>query len=374
VVGAGIGGLACAVALRRVGWRVLVVERGLELAEVGAGLSLWSNALSALDALGLSDVRARGTLQASGGVRTWRGRALQRSSGARLQQQAGVEVLVVHRAELQRRLRAELPDDAVALGVEVSAVEQRGDGIRLSCGRGQSYDADVVVGADGVHSAVRRLVLPNAAGPRYAGFTAWRGITGVSLAVAPEPGVWWGPGSEVGAVPLVDGRWYWFATANLPGGTRYADQHAELGRRFAGWDRGVRALLDATPPAAVLHHDLLELPALPTYVVGRVALLGDAAHAMTPNLGQGACQALEDAVVLAACLREHAPVEGLRRYDAQRRPRTQQVARASRQLGRLVQTENPVLRVARDELVRLTPERLALAGVQRATAWTPPSL
>jgi 2-polyprenyl-6-methoxyphenol hydroxylase-like FAD-dependent oxidoreductase len=99
VVGAGIGGLACAVALRRVGWRVLVVERAPELTEVGAGLSLWSNAL---DALGLSDVRTRGTLQASGGLRTSRGRLLQRSSGARLQQQAGVDVLVVHRAELQR--------------------------------------------------------------------------------------------------------------------------------------------------------------------------------------------------------------------------------------------------------------------------------
>ena len=373
VVGAGIGGLACAVALRRVGWQVRLVERAPELTEVGAGLSLWSNALSALDALGLPDVRGSGTLQASGGLRDQRGRSLQRSSGARLQQQSGVEVLVVHRADLQRRLRAELPDDAVVLGVEVTAAEQRGDRVRLS-GAGSTYDADVVVAADGVHSRVRALVLPGAPAPRYTGTTAWRGITAGPLAEPPEPGVWWGPGSEVGAVPLVDGRWYWFATADLPAGTRYADDGVELRRRFAGWDPAVRRLVDATPPGAVLHHDLLELPALPSYAAGRVALLGDAAHAMTPNLGQGACQALEDAVVLAACVRDAGPVEGLRRYDAERRPRTQQVAKASRRFGRLVQTDSRVLGAARNALVRLTPERVALAGVRRTTSWTPPVL
>ncbi|MDP9497202.1 MAG: FAD-dependent monooxygenase [Actinomycetota bacterium] len=183
--------------------------------------------------------------------------------------------------------------------------------------------------------------------------------------------MWWGPGAEVGAVPLVDGRWYWFATANLPPGTRYPDEHAEVRRRVSDWPAPVRTLVDATPPDAVLHHDLLELPPLRTYVTGRVALLGDAAHAMTPNLGQGACLALEDAVELAACLREGG---GLPAYDRRRRPRTQRLARASRRLGRLVQREGRVATAVRDGVVRLVPPRVTMASLRRTTAWRAPAL
>lgn len=173
VVGGGIGGLAAAVALRRVGIPALVLERAPELTEVGAGLSLWSNALAALDALGLPDVRAAGTLQASGGLRTWRGRVLTASSGAALEQHAGVQVLVVHRAHLQQRLRAALPDDAVVLGAEVFAVDAGSGAVRYRTAEGERVlPASVVVAADGVHSLVRRLVQPDAPEPVYAGFTA----------------------------------------------------------------------------------------------------------------------------------------------------------------------------------------------------------
>lgn len=158
---------------------------------------------------------------------------------------------------------------------------------------------------------------------------------------------------------------------------RFDDPLGELRRRFCAWHEPIRALLDATDPGAVLHHDVNELRTpLPSYAVGSVALLGDAAHAMTPNLGQGACQALEDAVTLAAALGSELTVEAaLARYDAERRPRSQAVARAARQAGRMgQQLAHPLPVALRNTAMRLTPSRVAVRMILRHHDWIPPSL
>jgi 2-polyprenyl-6-methoxyphenol hydroxylase-like FAD-dependent oxidoreductase len=186
------------------------------------------------------------------------------------------------------------------------------------------------------------------------------------LAVA----ITWDRGAEFGIVPLVDGRAYWFAAVNAAPGGPAGDEKALVQARFGNWHDPIPALIAAT--GTVLRDDLacLDEP-LPTYVIGRVALLGDAAHAMTPNLGQGANQALEDAVVLAAVASRP---EGLAVYDAQRRPRSQQVAKASRMIGRFgQQLENPIAVAARNTVMRLTPPRLALRSMSRYTGWQPPA-
>jgi 2-polyprenyl-6-methoxyphenol hydroxylase-like FAD-dependent oxidoreductase len=174
-----------------------------------------------------------------------------------------------------------------------------------------------------------------------------------------------------------DGRAEWHAVLTLPARTRFTDPLAELRRRFHNWHEPIPALLDATRPDAVLHHDVNELRTpLPTFVAGRIVLLGDAAHAMTPNLGQGACQALEDAVTLAAALATEATVDAaLTRYDTERRPRSQSVARAARQAGRMGhQLSNPLAVALRNTAMRLTPSRTAVEMILRHHAWTPPRL
>ena len=162
-------------------------------------------------------------------------------------------------------------------------------------------------------------------------------------------------------------RVYWFAVANTPAGVRYRDEHAEVRRRFGSWHDPIPALIAATPPDQVLHHDVFELAQPPpSYVSGRVVLLGDAAHAMTSDLGQGACQALEDAAVLCMALAAQAHVpDALARYDEQRRPRAQAVAEASRRMGQRKLTERRLALLRRNAMMRVMPPHAGQRGVAR---------
>jgi 2-polyprenyl-6-methoxyphenol hydroxylase-like FAD-dependent oxidoreductase len=371
VIGAGIGGLAAAIGLRRTGWRVTVLERVPAFRPVGAGLVLQANGLRCLDALGLgAAVRVRGRDDVSGGSRRSDGRWLSRIEAGEMGRLLGTSAIGIHRAALHEILLGALPDDAVLTGVDVDAVTADGDVSWRGPAGAVRMKADLVVGADGINSTVRRLLWPDAAAPVRIGVTAWRGVTPVhdgDLEVA----ISWDRGAEFGMVPLVDGRVYWFAAVNTASEETTGDQRARLDARFGGWHDPIPALIAATDD--VLHDDLscLDEP-LTTYVRGRVAVLGDAAHAMTPNLGQGANQALEDAVVLAAVAGRP---DGLAAYDRQRRPRSQQVAKASRAVGRFgQQLENPVAVAARNTAMRLIPPRLALRSMARYADWSPPPL
>lgn len=376
IVGGGIGGLAAAIALHRRGWRVEVLERAPEFTEIGAGISLWPNALRALEVLGLDrTVRALGAVEATGGVRDRRGRWLSRTDNAELARRFGHPLVVLHRADLLRVLTEALPADSLRPASEVSAVRDDDRGPVVEHTGGESRP-DLVIGADGLRSAVRGALWPGAADPRYAGYSAWRMVT-EPLAVPPSEGAaTWGRGERFGYTALPGGRMYCFATASLPPGSEVASgssQHGELLRRFEDWPEPIPTLLASVPPDAVLRHDLYDLPPLPSFVHGRVALLGDAAHAMTPNLGQGACQALEDAVTLAHCLDGTPDVPAaLRSYDLLRRPRTRAISRRSARLGAVGQLSWPPAVLLRDAAARLMPERAALRSMTAVLGWTPP--
>ncbi|MFE6286494.1 FAD-dependent monooxygenase [Streptomyces sp. NPDC057877] len=375
VVGGGIGGLAAAIALHRKGWRVEVLERAPRFTEIGAGISLWPNALRALRALGLDDtVRTLGSIEATGGLRDRKGRWLSRTDNTELRRRYGQPLVVLHRADLLRALTEALPADGLRSGSAVSAVREE-DGARpvVEHSAGESR-SDLVIGADGLRSTVRRTLWPDAAEPRYAGYTAWRMVTEPLAEPPAEGAAIWGRGERFGYTALPDGRMYCFATASLPPGTApTASEHAALRHRFASWPDPVPALLAAVPADAVLRHDLYALPPLPSFVRGRVALLGDAAHAMTPNLGQGACQALEDAVTLAHCL-DGTPdtTAALRSYDLARRPRTQAITRRSARLGALGQLSWPPAALLRDTAARLTPTWATLRAMTPVLGWTAP--
>jgi 2-polyprenyl-6-methoxyphenol hydroxylase-like FAD-dependent oxidoreductase len=366
VVGGGIGGLAAGVALSRAGWDVSVLERAHGTTAIGAGISLWPNALAALDHLGVwPDVRAAASMQA-GGARLPDGRWLSRMDDVR----RPFDVLLVHRAELHDHLASALPAGALRPGTTVDSVALDGT-VAHSAG---TERADLVVAADGLRSQVRAALWPDHPGARHAGFTAWRGVTAEPFPL-PEAGETWGRGAEFGLTPLRDGRVYWFATANLPEGATAADEHAEVLRRFGGWHPPIRAVIQATPPGAVLRHDIYHLTTpLPAFARGKVALLGDAAHAQTPNLGQGACLALEDAVTLAALLAHADVAAALTAYDRQRRPRAERFVRAALRAARVTQTESRLGILLRNTAARLVPPALAARPIRRMTAWGPPRL
>jgi 2-polyprenyl-6-methoxyphenol hydroxylase-like FAD-dependent oxidoreductase len=360
VIGGGIAGLASALALTRHGWQVEVLERAPEFTEVGAGLSLWVNALRALDALGVGEqVRGLAVPQELAGIRDPGGRWLSRTDTREMP--AGEwRVVMIHRADLLAVLRSAVPDGALRPGVSVSAV--RADGTVTHSG-GESK-ADLVVGADGMRSVTRQSVWPDAPPPRYAGYTSWRMVC--PPVPVTEMSESWGRGERFGFAPLTDGRIYVYATANAPEGA--ADSGlAGLRRRFCRWHHPIPALLAAADPGTVLHHDLYDQPPLSTYASGSVVLAGDAAHAMTPNLGQGACQALEDAVVLGSVM---ARGDGPAAYDRLRRRRTQMIVRRSRQSGWLAQWSSPAAVSVRNAAVRLLPAAAFERSLAPVLDWT----
>lgn len=376
VVGGGIGGMAAAIALHRGGHDVEVWERAADIGEVGSGLTLWPNGLRALDAIGVgAQVRSRAMADTEGGIRDRSGRWLTRTDTGKLADRYG-PVVAVHRADLFDILRTALGDDRLRLGRAVTGVDienrwSAGDAVRV-LHSGGAETADLVIGADGLRSVVRTVVCPHARPPRYAGYTAWRMIT------APRPelregGQIWGRGEIFGIVPLADHRVYMFGAVNAAEGERGLDgEFAEVQRRFGAWPDPVPRLLAAVSPESVMRHDIYDLPDLPTFVHGPVALLGDAAHAMTPNMGQGANLALEDAATLAALLAGRGVDDALRAYDALRRPRTRALAHRSRRIGRVAQMSWPPAVRARDTALRLLPGRAMLRAFDRALDWNPP--
>jgi 2-polyprenyl-6-methoxyphenol hydroxylase-like FAD-dependent oxidoreductase len=371
VVGGGIGGLAAAIALHRCDWHVEVLERAPAFDELGAGLSLWPNGIRALDALGLGDqVRGQALTATEGGIRDVTGRWMARTDVRALERRYG-PVVAIHRAQLADILRRALPAATPRMDTEVTAVDSGGPQVAVRHTRGVSR-ADLLVGADGIRSVVRRSLWPDHRAPRYAGYTAWRLIIG-SERPPSAGGETWGRGERVGIVPLADGTTYLFAAANAPEGQHGPrGELAEMRRRFSGWHAPIPELLAAASEEAVMRHDIYELPPLRTYVHGATALLGDAAHAMTPDLGQGANLALEDAVTLAAMLAAHPAVESaLAAYDRERRARCRRIARRSRLIGTVAQWSRAPAAV-RDRVLRLSPSWTMLRALEPALTWRPP--
>ena len=339
IIGAGIGGLAAAAALRRIGIASLVIEQAADIREVGAGLSIWSNAVHALRELGLeASVIASASVIERITVQTPEGCRIAQNEFGAFSRVAGAPCICIHRAILQRILLDAVPSASVLTGARCSGFDHS----TAILESGERIKADVLVGADGISSVIREG-LHGAKEPRYAGYTCWRGIR-QDNGVLPDRSALLviGAGSQFGLWPCGAGQLYWFLTKNAPLGTTQGK--AEAAALCRNWATPVPEIVDGTPEDVILQNDIVDRPPPRWWGRGGVTLLGDAAHASTPNLGQGACQALEDAVVLAHCLSGTPPVEGsLRKYERLRIPRTTSVVRNSWQTGKALQLDWPVL-------------------------------
>ncbi|MBN6053739.1 FAD-dependent monooxygenase [Nonomuraea sp. RK-328] len=376
VIGAGIGGLSAGIALRQAGWDVTVLERAGRLEPVGSGLAIAANALRALDTLGLGDrVRALSRVQGRLGIRRPDGRWLAHTTVDRAQEEFDDLVVLLARATLVDLLAEALGADALCLGVTVTGVDAATGVVRTDRGE---HAADLVVAADGIRSATRRALFPDHPGPVYAGVTAWRGMVPWDGGPLPSTETW-GRGRVFGAHLLAGDVVYFYATDLSPEGAAHGDEREELLRRFGGWHEPIPSLLAAVRPERIVRSDVHAFATpLPAYHRGRVALVGDAAHPMTPNLGQGACQAIEDAVVLAHAVGGGpACVAGgdLAAYSAARLGRTTTIMRRSTAVCRVTKIRNPVavsLREAGTALAaRLSPD-LMLRSMREVLEWTPP--
>ena len=375
VVGAGIAGLATAVALQLRGHCVTVIEERTDTSS-GAGISIWPNALAALDELGLGDqVRVAGGRITAGAMRWKDGTWLRRPAAERIVSALGEPLVVLQRVALRDILAGALTPGTIADGVGVRELTNTAAGVRVHLTDSSTRDVAAVVGADGTRSVVARHLN----GPllqRYAGYTAWRGVSALVID-ADLAGETMGAGAEVGHVPMGPDQTYWFATERAAEGvTSPQGELAYLRAKFASWAAPIPAMLAATDPAAVLRNDLFDRGTARQWAAGPVVLVGDAAHPMRPHLGQGGCQALEDAAILGAFVDRSPDLpSAFSAFAAFRRHRVNAIVRESRLIGRVVNLRPAVLSALASRATVVLPEVVVtrhLASIAAAAAFRLP--
>lgn len=361
IVGGGIGGLATALALYRAGVEVELFERATAIREVGSGLSLWPNATRVLQSLGvLEEATSRAEI-----VTRFN---LQRPDGTRIATIAmggfDTPTLSVHRAELHTTLLTALPKGCLKTDHTMQAFVQDTAGVTAIFSNGREVRADGLIGADGIRSVVRGQ-LHGTVAPLFRGYCIWRGIAhdpgGIPRGPISET---WGHGQRFGIMPMGQGRICWYATRialaaepDASGGRK-----REVQQLFQPWHNPIRALIAATAESDILKNDAQDRPPLHHWGDGCVTLVGDAAHPITPNVGQGVCLAIEDAACLAKEVAEATNVAtAFRAYEARRQTRTAFIARQARRIGAIGQWKNPWLVRGRNFMARLVLARAPTA-------------
>jgi 2-polyprenyl-6-methoxyphenol hydroxylase-like FAD-dependent oxidoreductase len=356
IIGGGIGGLTAALALQQSGFQAEVFEQAPELLEVGSAIAIWSNAVRVLQRLQLAEK----VFEYAGVVDElcWmdqKGFLLNRVSIS----DDKTPAVALHRSDLQRTLRQALPQSTIHLGHTLVAHQQQRDKMIATFANGRAVEADFLIGADGVHSRVRAQFI-NDGEPLNRSYTIWRGTSPITpAAIPPATGIeLYGRGKRFGIGPVGLGRTGWWAAAN----TDYTDKLHDL---FAGWYAPVMELIEATPPATILKNNATDREPNKRWGAGCMTLLGDAIHPTTPNLGQGGCQAMEDALVLARCFEKYgASEDALRNYERVRHLRTATLTRISRYYGRVGQMENIVACTLRRAALALAPEPILRRSLQ----------
>lgn len=357
VVGAGIGGLVLARALELAGIECEVFERARAFAPVGAGILVQAGAMLALRRLGLdSAVHAAGCEVTLGQGITASGKTLQSTPMGFLGEAVGARVIAIHRARLHEIFHGALERTKVSLGKQCIGFEDDGESVSARFEDGTSERGALLVGADGLHSAVRTGVLGETP-LRYAGYTSWRGMAPrISDVADGRVAEIWGRGLRFGYAAVSASEIYWFAVANAPEGGHDEDARAVVREKFRDFCAPAPALVEATPRERVFRTDIHDRAPVATWSRGRVTLIGDAAHPTTPNLGQGGCMAIEDAVTLAHYLVKAPTHESaFAAYEQKRVARTSRVVEASRSFGKIAQLDGSVSTALRNFAMRLTP-------------------
>jgi 2-polyprenyl-6-methoxyphenol hydroxylase-like FAD-dependent oxidoreductase len=370
IAGAGIGGLTLAIALRKRGVNAVVLERASTLRAVGAGITLQPNAMRCLESLGLaSKAQSAGCCMKTAAIRTYLGRVISSLDVASLA--TDHPAVGIRRSALQELLLSELPSDIILTSAQVATYSQSDNKVSVQLKDGRTIEGSVLVGADGLRSAVREQLLGKSP-LRYAGYTSYRGLVEMKkLPKIPEVCEYWGPGSRFGTVPVGAEHLYWFATLNAPEGEREQSPLSTVETVFGTWADPIPAIVKATNAEDVVRTDIHDRLPIRGWSQGLVTLLGDAAHPTTPNMGQGGGMAIEDAVVLARCLSEESSVaQALAKYEQQREPRTRKIVEESWTLGRVAQWHSPVSRWFRDTTMKWTPQSVMQSRVADVVGYT----
>ncbi len=377
VIGAGIGGLSAAVALKRAGCTVEVHERALQLRPVGAGLTIQPNAMAALRILNVGNqVEKQGHILPIGGLALANGTYLNHLPEAQSQAlitEVGAPAIGIHRATLHEILLEAAGPKVLHLGRAAVRYEFVDSGVQVFFSDGSVVTADALIGADGVHSICRRQLLDDGE-PVYAGYFCWRGVAPLAAPLGSDwAGEVWGETARFGGCQIDGGRFYWFVVTDGPAGQKDPSEQSQAAvlKALRGFGTKFHDVIRATAETAIFRSDISDRDPVTKWGEAKMTLLGDAAHAMTPNLGQGACQAIEDALVLALQMHQTSDISlALRNYEKIRQTRVNRVVLAARRLGQVAHFRHPLAKSLRNGLLRLVPN--SFVRKQLADAWKLP--
>jgi 2-polyprenyl-6-methoxyphenol hydroxylase-like FAD-dependent oxidoreductase len=359
IIGGGIAGLTTAIALQQKGIQANIYEAATEVKPVGAGLALSSNAMRVFDLLGIIDeIIERGRQMKSFKVLDRQGKTITQADSELISKKYGLDNFLIHRYALHELLLSKLDPKTIFTNKKAKAFGNLGTQVLVSFEDGTSIGSDYLIVGDGIHSAIRKQLLPNSS-PRYSGYTCWRAVMDNNKLNISESSETWGRNGRFGIAPLANGELYWFACINAPQNDPKMKQMKvrDLLEYFKDYHDPIPAILKNTRDDQMIWNDIIDLKPLDRYAFEKIVLIGDAGHATTPNLGQGACQAIEDAFILADELGKDLDFQsGFKAFEKRRLKRTHFITNTSWQMGKMAQLENPFLCGFRNFALRNTPK------------------
>lgn len=361
IIGGGIAGLCAAIGLQQLGIEAHIYESVTELKGIGAGFGLAANAMQALDHLGLKDeISQIGHYLGSYNVLDQKGNILVEPNTKSISQKYQQDNFAIHRADLHQFLLSKIPANQVHLGKRANSFERIGEQICIHFTDRSQAVCDALLVADGVHSLLRQQLIP-ASTPRYSGYTCWRATIDNSSIQLKKSTETWGAKGRFGMTPLVGNRVYWYACINSPQQNPTLKNWgiAELADNFKDYHAPIPTILSETKDADLIWNDIIDIAPLQKLAFGPILLLGDAGHATTPNLGQGACQAIEDVAVLLDELKIATSIpQAFSRFENRRLERVNYISNTSWQIGKIAQWNNPFLIGIRNFCMKIMPNSL----------------
>lgn len=361
IIGGGIAGLTAAIAMGQKGYTADIFESAKEIKGVGAGLALAANAMKGFDRLGLMDeVVALGRTLPSFSILDQKGKLITKADSAAISKKFGLDNFTIHRADLHRFLFSKIDPNRIRTGKRAVSFQYVHDKIEVIFADATVHMTDYLIVADGIHSAIRTQLLPDAV-PRYSGYTCWRAVIDNGHLEINESSETWGSRGRFGIAPLANNQLYWFACINAK--QNDPDMRdikvADLAQIFKKYHEPIPSILANTQDEQLIWNDIVDLAPISKFAFDNILLLGDAGHATTPNMGQGACQAIEDAVVLADELEKNRNVQrAFQAFEKRRLKRTEYITNTSWQVGRIAQLENNFVSAIRNFAFRNLPKSM----------------
>lgn len=356
IVGAGIGGLTAAALLNEQGHEVKIFEKNSQVSEVGAGIGIGGNVI---EKLGKHDL-AKGIKNVGQVIDTMEVLDDKNNMLSKMKLKKNTVNLTMTRQSLIDIIKSYVPNQMIFTNHHVTDIDNGALKVTLHFETQEQESFDLCIGADGIHAKTREVTVPNSK-PIYQGYTVFRGLVeDVDIKHTNIAKEYWSKKGRVGIVPLLNNQAYWFISINAKEKDTKMQSYGKphLQARFNHFPNEVRKILDKQSETDILLHDIYDLNPLKTFIYQRIVLLGDAAHATTPNMGQGAGQAMEDAIILANCIASYDFDEALQRYDKLRVKHTKKVTLRSRKIGKIAQRRNRFVVAVRNAIAKMIPSKL----------------